>query len=113
MRIDTTAPLLVQATAAREVAPAAAGGPARGARRPAKALRVRFAVSDPGSVRVGAVVVVRDAPGRVLARVGLAGMRVGVLRTLSFGGPTAERAARVAITARDAAGFVRTRALLL
>ena len=113
VRIDTTAPLLVQASAAREVAPAAAGGPARGARRPVRALRVRFAVSDPGSVRVGALVTVRDARGRVLARVGLAGMRVGVPRTLSFGGSTAERAARVSITARDAAGFARTRALRL
>jgi hypothetical protein len=40
-------------------------------------------------------------------------MRVGVPRTLSFGGSTAERAARVSITARDAAGFARTRALRL
>jgi FG-GAP-like repeat len=113
VRIDTTAPLLVRAAATRVAAPEAAGGPARGARGPATTLRVRFAVLDPGSSRVGAVVTVRDVRGLVLARTALAGVGVGKLRTLTFTGAAARSAARVSIVVRDAAGSARLRTVRL
>jgi nitrous oxidase accessory protein NosD len=110
VRIDTTAPLLRDVSAARAVAPAAAGAAARGA---AASLRVRFAVADPGSARVAARVTLRDARGRVLARTTLARVRVGAVRTLTFAGTAAARAARVSVSVRDAAGFARTRTVRL
>ena len=113
VRIDTTAPLLVRAAAVRAAAPATAGGPVRGARGPAASLRVSFAAIDPGSARVGALVTVRDARGRVLARTAFAGVRVGALRTLRFSGATARSAARVTLVVRDASGSARVRTLRL
>ena len=110
--IDTTAPLVPLATATKEVRPAAAGGPAARARSAVR-LRVDLRAADLASARVTVVVRVRDAKGRVLDRVRLAGVDVGKLTTLRFAGPGARLAASVRVTVRDEAGFARTRTLRL
>ena len=110
--IDTTAPLVPLATATKEVRPAAAGGPAARSRSVAR-LRVDLRVADLASPDVTVVVRVRDAKGRVLDRVRLAGVEVGELTTLRFAGPAARLAASVRITVRDEAGFARTRTVRL
>ena len=110
--IDTTAPLVPLATATREMGPAAAGGPAGRARRAAK-LRVAFTAADLASRRVIVVARVRDAKGRLLDSVRLAGVEAGKLTTLHFAGSIARRATSVRITVRDQAMFVRTRVLRL
>ena len=112
VRIDTSAPEILRATATR-LPRASGGGPAARVGSAGDAVRVAFIVTDEGSRRVDLVVGIRDAHGRLLDRVKLSDVRVGSLRTLSFTGSSARRAATVRIVAHDQAGFTRGRTLRL